>query len=330
MKSCVLAVDGGGTKSLAVTYQAGKGILGIGRGGSSNFQCSGIEGAMISLEKALEEAGAAGIRKFACAAFAMAGVDTEKDEITVGQMVGEVLKKMGLEADKIIIKNDGEMTLLGTLREKPGMLVLAGTGSIVVAGDGRGKTVRVGGWGHRLGDEGSAYYIGRKGLIAAFQGYDGRKDAEKLLEKILSDLNLNDVSELKDWVYDRSRTVADIAALAPTIIKLAEQGDGVCRDIVDGALEELISSVNTAYRKILQPEKRFTVILQGGIFQHSSFYRQKFIERLKSSYPDVGIQEPRYQPVVGALYLALKCAGMGEIKSSELERHPLLLLRKAN
>ncbi|WP_029689157.1 BadF/BadG/BcrA/BcrD ATPase family protein [Thermoanaerobacter sp. A7A] len=323
----ILAVDGGGTKSLAVVYQVEKGVLGMGLGGGSNIQITGIDDAMYSIEDALKKAGATKIKKFSCAAFAIAGVDTEKDEFVVTQMVRGVLKKLDLEVEKIIIKNDAVMTLLGTLQDEPGILVLAGTGSIVVASDGKGNLGRAGGWGHRLKDEGSACYLGKEALVAAFHSYDGRKNAEILLKSILKLLSLKDISELKEWIYNSSTTASDIATLAPLVLELAAKGDETCSDIVNRAIEELMLSVNTVYRKILAPIKKFTLVLQGGLFQHSLFYRQSFIKQFKSIYTDAEIKEPRYQPVVGAMYLALKSSGYNNYKMEELKNHPLLLLK---
>jgi N-acetylglucosamine kinase-like BadF-type ATPase len=110
-------------------------------------------------------------------------------------------------AARVAVIPDVEAALLGALGDRPGVLVLAGTGSIVVGRDRRGRLVRAGGLGPLVGDEGSAFWVGREWLRTQ-DGGRGR------------------------WLATRPDAVRRIAALAPTVLARARGGDRQARAIV--------------------------------------------------------------------------------------------------
>ena len=67
-------------------------------------------------------------------------------------------------APRVIVISDVEAAYLAALGAVPGVLLLAGTGSIALGRDGRGRWTREGGLGPLLGDDGSAFSIGRAWL----------------------------------------------------------------------------------------------------------------------------------------------------------------------
>src|SRR5205085_1278058 len=88
-------------------------------------------------------------------------------------------------------------------RDAPGIVIIAGTGSIVYGRNQRGEAARAGGWGHLIGDEGSGYWIGREALAAVMRAEDGRGPSTRMTADILEFFTVADVSRLPRIVYDR-------------------------------------------------------------------------------------------------------------------------------
>lgn len=318
----VLAVDGGGTKTLALLADSRTDLLGLGRGGASNWQTVGVDAMIDSLTQALAVVKNHRVNELSCAVFGLAGIDTDQDQAFVQEIVTDLLRRLGIRTHELVIKNDGEITLLGALPGQPGILVLAGTGSIIYGSDGQGKLVRIGGWGHRLGEEGSAFDLGHQALVAIVRSMDGREPAPGFCQRLFSSLKVNDVAGLKDWVYEPTRTASDIAALAPAVLAAAAEGEQTALQIVRRAVAELMLAVRTAHRQLHLKEKRFSVVLQGGLFQNSPLYRKEFISLLTGEFPQAAVVSPQYQPVVGAVYVACQKTGLDTGIVEAIARHP--------
>src|ERR1700733_7704143 len=101
--------------------------------------------------------------------------------------------------------------------DAPGIVVIAGTGSIAYGRNAGGEAARAGGWGHMIGDEGSGYWIGREALAAVMRGADGRGPETGLTAEILAHFDVEDVSRLPRIVYDRDVPRASVAAVGPIV-----------------------------------------------------------------------------------------------------------------
>jgi N-acetylglucosamine kinase-like BadF-type ATPase len=146
-------------------------------------------------------------------------------------------------ATRVEVLSDAQAALLGALGQRPGLLVLAGTGSIVIGRDGRGRWARAGGLGPLLGDEGSAFWIGRAWLRATTGGEDFLP-----VRRLIA----------------RPDAVARVAALAPTVLRRARRGDPKARAIVREAQAHLARlAVDVARQLGLSPP--LAVSWAGGV-----------------------------------------------------------------
>src|SRR5699024_12039562 len=93
-------------------------------------------------------------------------IDTEADQINVAKIVKEVLVALNIHFNKLIVENDALSVLFGMTKGDPGAILIAGTGAIGFAYDGGNNPVRGGGWGHKVGDDGSGYWIGKEAILA--------------------------------------------------------------------------------------------------------------------------------------------------------------------
>src|SRR5260370_914390 len=115
------------------------------------------------------------------------------------------------------------IALVAGAQDAPGIVIVSGTGSIAYGRNANGEAARAGGWGHMIGDEGSGYWIGREALTAVMRAADGRGPATGLSADILAYFNVDDEARLPRIVYDREQPRVSVAALGPSIQRVAEQ-----------------------------------------------------------------------------------------------------------
>lgn len=185
--------------------------------------------------------------------------------------------------------------------EGPGILLAVGTGTMMWGRDPDGEAMRVGGWGHPLGEEGSGYWIGLQALRAVVQAADGRGGDTALSGAVLEALELGDAQELVPWMA--GATKRDVAMLAPMALQAAEEGDTEAGRIRDQALEALVQHLEVAVREWAPWGGRFPLALSGGLLREGGLMRQPLLERARALGAD-----PYLEPVLavrGAARLAL-------------------------
>ena len=299
----VLGIDGGGTKTSCVICDAEGRIVGIGTAGPSNPLTVGEDGTRRSIEAAIKKALEASRMKaprFRVAYLGMAGAGRQSSVKVIEKIMD------GLDvADRVIIDIDAAVALAGATACNPGVVVISGTGSIAFGVNKHGKRSRVGGWGFLLGDEGSGYDIGRRGLTAALRAYDGRGEETMLLGILKDHLEVQSIDELVAHFYSGSVKVDEISSFAPLVVEAARMGDLVSKRILRDAAKELGLSAITVVRNLRMEDEEFEVALMGGIFnvkEIASLVRRS----IKRVSPKCKVISPKFKPAVGAVLLALK------------------------
>jgi N-acetylglucosamine kinase-like BadF-type ATPase len=295
----LLAVDGGGTKTLAVLVNEDGTILGKGKAGASNYQVVGAEAAKEALIEAILAAflDAGGLMAVEKAVFALAGIDTAKDEKGVSGVVQDAVNELSIEIGSLVVENDCLSALLGATQNKAGILLIAGTGSIVYAHDGNKRIVRSGGWGHRVGDEGSGYWIGKQAIQSVLKMQDGRGEETILSRLVLDKFSFDKIEDLYNWTYSESYSVDDVGALAAVVDEAYRLGDAVSIRILDHAVNELILLLKTAIVKVGIEQDDFELILQGGVFYHNAYIKDQVSERIQQIAPHVKIITSIEEPI---------------------------------
>jgi N-acetylmuramic acid 6-phosphate etherase len=302
--SLVLGIDGGGSHTVALlaTRTADNWtILGRGASGPSNLQAVGKERALAALDDAVTNAFlAANLARcpVRCACLGLAGADRLDDQRVIREWAeGAYL------ADKVDITNDAAILLAAGTPQGWGLALIAGTGSIAFGRNPDGQRARAGGWGYLLGDEGSAYALVMAGLRAVVRAADGRGPATRLTERFLAQLGLTQPQELVAAVYRGGRSRADLAALAPLVLEVAEK-DEVAGSIVDREAQELARAGEAVMRQF-RWQGPIPTALAGGLLVRSEVYRQRVLNALTnlgvSAYPIAAVEEPAR----GAVQLAV-------------------------
>jgi N-acetylglucosamine kinase-like BadF-type ATPase len=128
------------------------------------------------------------------------------------------------------------------------VLVLSGTGSCCYGRSPSGKTAKLGGWGHVLGDKGSGYEIGLRALKAVVYYFDRDGTWSRLGQQILRKLQLNEPGDLIDWVQAAAKD--EIAALATEVFAASARRDRIARDILEGAASSLAKDAVSCAKRI--------------------------------------------------------------------------------
>jgi N-acetylglucosamine kinase len=300
----VLGLDGGGTRTRCVIVSSSGHILARGSGGPSNPLTAEMDNAVNSIETAIKDASRqCGINGFRSSVMGIAG--TERTS-TIDDFTSRLQSR---DLGELCIISDAKIALSGATGYRSGVVVISGTGSIAYGENDKGETARAGGWGWRLGDEGSGFQIGNKALIASLRDYDGRGPQTLLTGKILEIFELKSQDELVDLIYKQNLGNEEIASLSSVVGNIAMQGDEVALKILEDAGIEL-SVAATAVINRLRLSGNFPIALVGGVFRIGSTIKAPLERSLRKTAPDCEILEPRFPPEVGAALIALKNVGV--------------------
>ncbi len=305
----VLGIDAGGTKTVCLLADEHGTIVATARGPGANLHAAGE----LAVEKVLHELmeTAIGDRDVVPAAVCLgiAGVDREDE----AQTVRAIMRRIGHKS-KVLVVNDALVALVAGACDAPGIVIIAGTGSIAYGRNAAGEAARAGGWGHLIGDEGSGYWIGREALTAVMRAADRRGPATELTTVILSHFNVSDVSRLPRIVYDRRQPRMAVAALGPIVQRAAQGGDAVAARILERAAEELVLAARSVAARLEMRGDAFAFYLAGGVFQVVPSLVQELSRRLIEVAPRSNVELLEAEPAVGAVWLALSEArGRAEV-----------------
>ena len=304
------AVDGGGTTTRGVIADDTFDVVGS-VSGEPTAVARGLDSALTALfavvEQALNEAvqrsPAPVVLRAAC--LGLSGISTTDAGPRVQQAIIRFLLDRGqsLPAQSVRVVSDSEIALVGALSGKPGIVLIVGTGATAVGRDAKGDSFRADGWGWLLGDAGSGFAIGRSALRAAFASLDGRGAETRLVSAIPAHFGVSSLEEIVPRVYFDAWTPARIATLAPVVVRLADEGDRVCSQILYRAGVALAKSV-CAVKRRLAFGPQVDVSYQGSVIQKTPMIRRVLQDTLLKEAPGCRLLAPEREPIEGALLLA--------------------------
>ena len=234
----------------------------------------------------------------------VAGVGRDAQKVALQQE----LERLEL-AETVVVISDAEAAMEDAFTDGPGILLIAGTGSIAWGRSPAGTMQRCGGWGPVIGDDGSGAWLGRKSLQVIAAAHDGREPETALTGAVLTALELDDVAALIAWAA--SATAADMAALAPAVLSAAEVGDLRANTIVTMAVEELALHVRALARTLFVDERAaIPVALHGGLLGKGRPTRRRLEHRLKTLVPGAVVRHQAVDASRGAVQMALRTIGL--------------------
>jgi len=288
-----LGVDGGQSSTVALIGDESGHVVGIGRGAACRH-----EGA---IREAVNAAGAAG-RWFEAACFGLSGGASGREPI-----LRELVK-----AERYIVTHDAAIALTGALAGEPGIIAIAGTGSMAFGRSAVGRSARAGGWGYAFGDEGGAFDLVRQALRAALRREEGWGPPTALGELLLEACGAKDANDLMHRFYTGEWPRESIAALAPLVDQAAAGGDGVALEILKGAAQALAIIVGVVREHLYEQREPAVVSYAGGVFR-SAVVLERFrmlVELEDGNRVQAARFGTHYGPAAGALIEAYRAAGV--------------------
>jgi glucosamine kinase len=303
MTPWLFGIDGGGTSTrLRIESLSGAPLFET-EGGSGNLNSSpaaAVAAGLAALFDAAYSSGA-GLDPGDCAAghagFAGAGRRPEREALA------SMLRAASRAACPISVGDDAEAALVGALGDTEGLLLVAGTGSIAYGRARDGTTVRAGGMGHLLGDEGSAYWVAHTAISRALRSAEGRDLPTTLLDDAVSHFGLEGPDGLIPLFY-RAFDKARVAGFAPAVCRARDAGDELARAVLDEAAAELALLVASVHGRIGPMLTRPRLALAGGLSRGDPALAAALAARLRAAIPGLEIVEPAAGAAAGACALA--------------------------
>ena len=297
-----LGVDGGQSHTEAVIADENGNVLGRGCGGASNH--AEVPGGRERLENAIKDSVGEALKSanlppvnetvFAAAHCGMTGGADYKSEI-----IRTVIK-----ADNLKVGHDAPTALYGGTAGKPGIVVIAGTGSVVYGENEPGETTQIGGLGFLFSDEGSGFWLAAQTIRLAIKEQDGLIPASGLQKLVLDFFGGETIRQTTTEFYNAKISRDEIASLAKVAVQAANDGSKIlCGQIEHGA-NILAESVASAANR-LNFAGEFPVAGVGGMFR-GELLQRFFIGKLREKAPLARFVTPRFTPPIGAILLAYK------------------------
>jgi N-acetylglucosamine kinase-like BadF-type ATPase len=304
----VSGVDGGATKTVAVVGRLDGTLLASARGPSSNYHNVGVGKAAKSIRTSVLSAckhAYASTSTLETVVMGLAAMDCPRD-FRAGKRVAE-LTDLG---NRRIVVHDSVIAIYASTLGRPGIVVNAGTGSFAAGIGTNGRTIRAGGWGNIINDEGSAYDIGRLGIRAALHALDGTERKTAIARLLVRKFKLHALEDIVHEVYNKPMTVEEVSSISKLVAQAAVNGDQPARSIFAHEGRALANIVSAIAHRLDLTESKPDIYCTGGVFKAGAVLLNPFKRELRKNIPRFVLRHPRFEPVIGAFILALQEHGV--------------------
>jgi len=300
----IIGVDGGGTKTVVVLSDLRGNIVTSAKGGPFEYAGSDLirdrlKNFLIPLIEKVVSSAKVNIHDCMAVCMGVTGVDSVEESREMVSVFRELWANV-----MVRVENDVVIAFYAATGGDPGVVLISGTGSVGYGENSNGNKVRLGGLGPVIGDEGSGYDIGRKGIVAGIQSEDGRGEKSSLEELIKEAYGLKEVRDIQFLVYKTKHNREMIASVAPIVINAADLGDRAAIEILNDAGIEL-SKIAIATVRALRI-KNCMVYMAGSILKKSDIVFKSFRSKVLEEIPGARVSFSEREPVYGAVILAIK------------------------
>lgn len=304
----MIGIDGGGTKTAAELCDEHGVALSRADGGPSNFQVIGTERAAKTIVDLIDtcchSVGCTTGRIDSVVA-GLTGAGRPADQRSMQRAIRKEASRRGKRLARVSVESDARIALEAAFSGAPGVIVIAGTGSIVFGKDSRGNVHRSGGWGRIIGDEGSGYAIGRELFRAIAAVLDGRSRRTTLAALLARSTGLRTQADIIRALYKEG---FDVASVAPLVTKAAARRDPIAKDILRSAARDLVGII-APVAKALAPRRPVRspvpVVFVGSVLTGDNAFSAAVRRGLRAELPYVRLSHPDAPPVHGASLMAL-------------------------
>ncbi len=299
---CIIGIDGGGTKTYAKAYSLDGKFLGESKSGSSNLCSNSYESVEQNINILFHElAKNCGELCPISICIGTAGIRANNAHESIKKMITST---SGCE--NVLVLGDMELPIYAHDSNQNAVALISGTGSIAFARNKNGKSARVGGWGHIVGDEGSGYWLTARAIKAVMRAFDARGQKTQLTKLLLDQLNCNSPQDIITLIHDNFNK-SQLASMAYIVDIAAKNGDGVAIDILNEGVDLLFEILKTAIQTA-EFDNEFGIIFIGGVLQKSEVINSKIKGLIAHHYPDAQIINQQKEAVDCAVEIAKKAS----------------------
>ncbi len=310
-RTVIAGIDGGQTSTKAIVARGDGTVLARGVGPACDHLNvpGGRDRNRVAIQTALRDAcAAAGIALADLDAVGL-GLTSAQRELEPGPVIREMVLEIASPAT-IWVDNDVVSNLAGASGGAPGIVVIAGGGSVAYGVDRNGREAFCGGLGYLMGDEGSGWAIGLAALRAAARAADRRGPETGLLAMVLEAWELASIREALRMLYREDFQRHEVSLLAPEVFRIAAGGDPVAMELVSGAAGDLADLALGATAQLHEPGDVVNIFPTGGIFNAEALILAPFRREVMERWPGARVRSPRFAPVVGALIRSAQQHGL--------------------
>ncbi len=303
----ILGIDGGGTKTKGVIATETGTIIAeatVGASNPNNVKQEDLTKELGNLLDVLQTGSKGAFSKVKRVYAGMSGVDHPSARKKMKQLLESLLP----ESIPVTVNNDAITALYSGTLGKPGVVQIAGTGSITFGLNGEGILDRVGGWGYLLGEGGSGFAVGSEGLQEAFRAHDGVGSGTELTTLICDQFQVEVLPDIIHTIYNAVNPKELIASLSRLVFTAADHGDQVAQDIIRNNAIHIGEAVSCLINKQFTEKERvdeIPVVLAGGLFNRLDLFKGPMEEIFRKHSIHAQLIRPGIDPVGGAVIAGL-------------------------
>lgn len=303
----ILGIDGGGTKTKGVIASKTGEVIAeaiVGPSNPNSVKKEDLQQELGRLIDTLKSQSGDVFLQIKRVYAGMSGVDHPLARKEMKELFESLLPK----SIQVTVNNDAITALYSGTMGKPGIVQIAGTGSITLGLNHEGELKRVGGWGYLLGEGGSGYALGSEGLQSAFAAYDGLGDDTQVVSLLCEHFQVQALPEIIHTVYHAINPKELIASLSKYVFAAADNGDQVAQSIIQKNAVHIGESVSCLIKKLFTEQEReseIPVVLAGGLFNRIDLFKEPIEDLLKKDGIPTKLTRPEIEPVGGAVIAGL-------------------------
>jgi N-acetylglucosamine kinase-like BadF-type ATPase len=284
MAKYLIGFDCGATKTECALAGIDGNILLTSKGGPANFLVTGVDNASENILSLVEELHSSQpdfvYSDIENVVIGAAGAGRKEDAERLKKSVADLAKEKDILLKSVNVVSDAQIALEGAFPNKPGCILISGTGSIIYGKDAKGNLYRAGGFGRLIGDEGSGYSVGRRALQAAAKCFDGRGEDTLIVRLLTENFSIKTADDLISKVHKEN---LDIASLAQIVLNAAEEKDQTALKILNEESAELIEHIQTMINKLKTDELH--VSFAGSLLSNKNVYSDMLRDKINISLP---------------------------------------------
>ena len=298
VKGLVVGIDAGGTKTRAFAVDSDGQVVGRGAGGGGNLLSSPDPQGSIGAALAM----ALGGRAADAIVLSCAGGDRKADR----ERGRELLARVAPAGAELLVTHDALAALYAGNPAGCGIVLISGTGSIAYGRNEEGDEDRAGGWGHLIGDEGSAVWCGLEALRAVAHAVDGRGAATLLTDLLFREMGVGEFADVLPHLYGRPHPAPAIGAATRALAAAAAEGDALANGILQRGAVALARAASVVAYALALPGG--PVYLSGGAFESLPLLQRLVRLELLGMLPQAAVEPVHEEPAMGAARMAMQLA----------------------